>query len=85
MHILSSLWFILLKVMLTNILRRFEDDSARKEGRIPFARAMKIFSSLWQEAKVLGIFPGKDPLAGIDVDIRLAKVLNSCSKKSSQH
>jgi len=68
-----------------DILRRFEDDLARKEGRIPYARAMKIFSSLWQEGKVLGIFPGKDPLAGIDVDIRLAKVLNSCSKKSSQH
>jgi len=29
-----------------DILRRFEDDLARKEGRIPYARAMKIFSSL---------------------------------------
>lgn len=67
-----------------DILKKFEDDFARKEGRIPYARAMKIFSSLWQEGKVLGIFPGKDPLAGIEVDIRVAKVLNSCSKKSSQ-
>jgi len=45
---------------------------------------MRIFTSLWQEAKDLGVLPGKDPLAGIEVKIRLAKVLNSCSKKSSQ-
>jgi hypothetical protein len=43
MHILSSLWFILLKVMLPDLLRRFEDDSARKEGRIAYARSMKRF------------------------------------------
>lgn len=66
------------------ILKKFEDDFARKEGRIPYSRAMKIFTSLWQEGKTLGVFPGKNPLAGIEVDIRLAKVLNSCSKKSSQ-
>jgi hypothetical protein len=66
------------------ILKRFEDDLARKEGRVPYAQAMKMFSSLWQEGKELGVISGKDPLAGIEVDIRLAKVLNSCSKKSSQ-
>ena len=72
-------------VQRSDILKRFEDDLARKEGRTPHDQAMKIFSALWQEGKGLGIFPGKDPLAGIEVDIRLAKVLNSCSKKSSQH
>lgn len=66
------------------ILKRFEDDLARKEGRVPYARAMKMFTSLWQEGKKLGVIPGKNPLAGIEVDIRLAKVLNSCSKKFSQ-
>jgi len=44
---------------------------------------MKIASSLWQEGNALGVFPGEYPLAGIEVDIRLAKVLNSCFKKSS--
>jgi hypothetical protein len=68
----------------SDILKKFEDDFARKEGRIPYARAIKIFSSLWQEAGTLGVIPGKDPLAGIETDIRVAKVLNSCSKKSSQ-
>jgi len=67
-----------------DVLKRFEDDLARKEGRVPYDRAMKMFSSLWQEGKELGVIPGKNPLAGIEVDIRLAKVLNSCSKKFSQ-
>jgi len=66
-----------------DIIRKFEDDSARKEGRVPYDRAMKIVSSLWQEARALGVFPGEDPLAGIEVDINVAKVLNSCLKRSS--
>jgi len=73
----------LVMVKRPDILKRFEDDLARKEGRVPYARAMKIASSLWQEGKALGVFPGKYPLEGIEVDIRLAKVINSCSKKSS--
>ena len=66
-----------------DIIRKFNDGLARKEGRVPYARAMKIVTSLWQEGKNLGVFPGKDSLAGIETDIRLAKVLNSCLKKSS--
>ncbi len=67
-----------------DFLRRFEDDLARKEGRVPYDRAMKLCDALWREAINLGVFPGTDPLAGIEADIRLAKVLNSCSKKSSR-
>ncbi|HPD21081.1 MAG: hypothetical protein QM299_11965 [Pseudomonadota bacterium] len=66
-----------------DLLKKFEDDLAREEGRVPHARAMEIFSSLWHEGRALGVLPGEDPLAGIEVDIRLARVLNSCSKKSS--
>ena len=32
----------------------------------------------------LGVLPLKEPLDGIDVDIRIAKALNSCLKKSSE-
>jgi hypothetical protein len=79
----SFLYKGLVMVKRPDIIKKFEDDLARKEGRVPYAQAMKIASSLWQEARDLGLLPGKDPLAGIEVDIRLAKVLNSCSKKSS--
>jgi len=66
-----------------DIVRKFEDDLARKEGRVPYARALKIVSSLWHLCRALGVFPGKDPLEGIEVDIHVAKVLNSCLKRSS--
>ncbi len=38
---------------------------------------------MWQEAVDLGVLPLKDPLEGIEVDIRIAKILNQglCSKK----
>lgn len=66
-----------------DILKRFEDDLARKEGRLPYERAVKIFGSLWQEMRTLGCSGGDNPLSGIEADIRLAKVLNACSKRSS--
>jgi len=37
---------------------------------------------MWNEAFNLGVFPSKDPLEGIEVDIRIAKTPNSCLKKS---
>ena len=64
------------------MLREFEDALSREEGRLPFDHAMRIFTSMWNEAKGLGIVPFKDPLEGIEVDIKIAKVLNSCFKKS---
>jgi len=36
----------------TEILRRFEDDLARKEGRVPYARAMRQRISAFSQAKI---------------------------------
>lgn len=66
------------------LLREFEYLFQKKEGRLSFEKAMEIFTSLRQEVKDLKIIPLKDPLEGIEVDIRIAKILNSCSKNSSQ-
>ncbi|MFN3480223.1 MAG: hypothetical protein ACK415_07515 [Thermodesulfovibrionales bacterium] len=66
------------------LLRTIEESFMRKEGPLPFERAVNIFTSLWIEARDLGILPLKDPFEGIDVDIRIAKILNSCLKNSSQ-
>jgi hypothetical protein len=38
---------------------------------------------MWNEAFHLGVFPAEDLMEGIEVDISIAKTLNSCSKKSS--
>jgi hypothetical protein len=34
------------------------------------------------EAITLGVFPPKNPLSGIDADIRIAKAVNGVSKSS---
>lgn len=65
----------------SHILRELEDSYARSEGRIPQEKAFKIFSAMWEEAMRLGKIPFPDPLEGIEVDIKMARILNSCSKK----
>ena len=65
------------------VLKKFEDDFIKKEGKLPFARAIKLFTDMWNEGVKLGVLPSSEPLEGIEVDIRVAKILNSCSKKSS--
>jgi len=62
-----------------HILNEFEDSLARKEGQISPQKAFSIFSAMWQDAKSLGIIPFKDPLAGIEGDIKMAGILNSCA------
>lgn len=65
----------------TKLLQKFEDDLQKKEV-LSYNDALKIFESLWDEAKTLGILPSKDPMDGIEVKIKLAKILNSCLKNS---
>ena len=65
------------------LVRKFEDHFMAQEGVLPYSRSIKIFESLWNEGVHLGVLPPKDPLDGIEVDIRIAKVLNSCLKNSS--
>lgn len=68
----------------SELLKRFEDSFIKDEGRLPFDKSIKLFASMWNEGVKLGVLPPKDPLEGIEVDIKIAKVLNSCLKKSSQ-
>ena len=62
-------------------LKEFEDNLLRKES-LSYDEALGIFEALWQEAMAFGAIPSKDPLAGIENKIKLAKILNSCSKDS---
>jgi hypothetical protein len=67
-----------------DLLKKFEDEFVRSEGRLNYSQSVKLFTDMWNEGKRLGVLPPKNPLEGIEVDIKIAKVLNSCSKKSSQ-
>lgn len=66
------------------VLKKFEDRFMREEKILPFTQAIRLFTDMWNEGVKLGVLPLKNPSEGIEVDIRIAKVLNSCLKKSSQ-
>jgi hypothetical protein len=41
-----------------------------------YQRNLQIFEALYREACLLGVLPLKDPLDGIESDIRLARIMN---------
>ncbi len=56
-------------------LLKFELDFLRKE-KVDIARNFHIVEALYNEAVTLGIIPLKNPLDGIEVDLKIAKVVN---------
>lgn len=64
------------------ILQQFEDRFISGQGKVPHEKARELFSALWREGVMLGVLPSADPMADIEVDIRMARILNSCSIKS---
>ena len=58
-----------------DILYAFEKALAREETP-DHANNLRVFEALFEEACRLGVFPLKEPLEGIEVDIRVARALN---------
>lgn len=56
-------------------LAKFEESELRKE-KPDYESALRIFEAMWKEASLLGVIPLKDPLEGIEVDIKIARILN---------
>jgi transcriptional regulator with XRE-family HTH domain len=56
-------------------LLKFESDLLRKE-KVDLVRNFQIMGALYKEAVTLGIIPLKNPLDGIEVDLKIAKVVN---------
>jgi hypothetical protein len=59
--------------------QRFEVELLRNE-KLGIKKKFKIVEALYKEAVALGVFPLKDSLEGLEVDIRIAKGVNSVSK-----
>ncbi len=57
-------------------LQKFEDELTRK-GNIDITQNFRLVEAMYEEAVLLGVFPLKNPLDGIEVDIKIAKVINS--------
>jgi len=59
----------------TKLLEEFEENELRKE-KPDYASALCLFEAMWRECMLLGVLPLKDPLEGIEVDIKIARILN---------
>ena len=65
--------------MIKKEFRKFERELLKKE-KVDIMRNFQILEALYYEAVFLGIIPLKNLLDGVEVDIKIAKVINSVSK-----
>ena len=56
-------------------LAEFDREQIRTET-LTYAEALAFFEAMWREGLALGVLPLEDPLEGIEVDIRIARILN---------
>jgi hypothetical protein len=63
------------------LLSQFERTQLKRE-KLTYLQSLKIVEALWEEGKSLGVLPPKNPLEGIETDIKLARTLNRCSSNS---
>jgi hypothetical protein len=59
----------------SGLLEQFEREELKKEN-LDYESALEIFEGMWLEGMALGVLPLNDPLEGIEVDIRIARMLN---------
>ena len=60
-------------------VRSLEKSILQKE-KPDYSKNIRLVEAMYKEAVVLGVFPPQDKLLGLDVDIRIAKAINSVSK-----
>lgn len=63
----------------TEKLSKLETAIVRKE-KPRMLKNLEIVEAMYKEALFLKVFPLKDPLDGIEVDLRIARIINSVSK-----
>jgi hypothetical protein len=56
-------------------VEKFEKERIRTE-KVDLRKNIAIFNALYDEAVALGVFPAKDPLEGLDVVLKIARVVN---------
>ena len=62
------------------VFQNFENDYIKKRD-LSYKSNLQIYEGLYNEAILLKVIPGNNPMEGIEHNIRLAKILNSCLKK----
>ena len=77
----GKLWYTSIMIKDAEMLRKFERNFISGQGRLHYAQSRKLFTAMWKEGVTLRVFPPVDPLAGVEVDIRMARILNTCLTK----
>jgi hypothetical protein len=62
-------------------LQRFEKELIRKE-KVDIFKNFRLLEAMYKEAVLMGQFPPKDPLSGLEVDLKIAKAVNSVREAS---
>jgi hypothetical protein len=63
-------------MIMNDEFRKFEIEFVRKE-RVDIEKNFRLVEALYREAVTLGVLPPKNPLDGIEVDLKIAKAVNS--------
>lgn len=63
------------------LVEKLERDLIKK-GKIDPKKNMKIIEAMLEEAIYTGALPLKDPLEGIEIDIKIAEVINSVKENT---
>ena len=53
----------------------------RRQERLSYAQARRLFNALHQEARALRVLPNPDRLAGLETDLRLAAALHGLARR----
>jgi len=56
--------------------RDFEKELLKRKNR-DLAQKYAILEAMYEEAIMLGAFPLKNPMEGVETDVKIAKVVNS--------
>jgi hypothetical protein len=56
--------------------QKFEIEFVKRE-KVNIIKNFQIMDALYKEAVALGVIPLKNPLDGIEVDLKIARVVNS--------
>jgi len=59
----------------SEFLGEFEREYLRQD-KTDYFDSLRLFEEMWKEGVFLGALPPKDPLEGIEVDLRIARILN---------
>ena len=65
-----------------HLLQKLEKKFISQE-KLPYKKSLRLFEAMWEEGVLLGVLPPADPSEGLEVDIRIARILNSCSRNFS--